>query len=97
MSQSIRYSNLSIDPEARRAYRDSPGIRLSPRETSILSLFLAHPGEVLALREIRFLGFEGQEISDNSIRVHIHALRRKLGLPYLIHTVRGVGYVLREK
>jgi two-component system response regulator MprA len=96
----LRYTDLELDTGTRVAHRGTREIELSPTEYELLALFLRRPRQVLT-REIIMdrvwgLDFEG---STNVMEVYIGYLRAKLeanGEPRLIHTVRGVGYVMKE-
>jgi two-component system, OmpR family, response regulator MprA len=96
----LRYADVELDTGTRLAHRGAREIELSPTEYELLALFLRRPRQVLT-REIILdcvwgLDFEG---SPNVIEVYAGYLRAKLeaeGEPRLIHTVRGVGYVLKE-
>ncbi len=96
----LRYADVELDTGTRLAHRGAREIELSPTEYELLSLFLRRPRQVLT-REIIMdrvwgLDFEG---SSNILEVYVGYLRAKLeaaGEPRLIHTVRGVGYVLKE-
>ncbi|HEX6122333.1 MAG TPA: response regulator transcription factor [Ktedonobacterales bacterium] len=96
----LRYADLELDTGTRVAHRGAREIELSPTEYELLTLFLRRPRQVLT-REIIMdrvwgLDFEG---STNVMEVYIGYLRAKLeanGEPRLIHTVRGVGYVMKE-
>jgi len=70
---------------------------LSRTEYQLLELFLANPRRVLS-RDVIFDKVWGYDFGpdSNSLDVYIGYLRRKLGEPRIIHTMRGVGYVLRE-
>jgi two-component system response regulator MprA len=75
-------------------------VPLTRREFDLLALFLDNPGTVLARERLltEAWGFRSP-VETNAIDVYVGYLRRKLeegGEPRLIHTVRGVGYVLRE-
>ena len=97
--QILRFADLSsILPrgEARR-----PRDRADPDRVLLLELFLRHPRQVLT-RSVIFDRVWGYDFGpgSNSLEVYISYLRRKLeagGEPRLLHTVRGVGYVLREE
>jgi two-component system, OmpR family, response regulator MprA len=96
----VRYADLELDTARYEVARGGRVIELTTTEFSLLELFLARPGEVLSRAEI-FTGVWGYDFggTSNSLNVHVGRLRRKLeatGEPRLIHTVRGVGYVLRE-
>ena len=96
----IRFRDLALDPGSRQVTRGGRSIDLTTKEFDLLELFMRHPRQVLR-RELIFervwgYDFEGES---NIIDVYIRYLRAKLqaedGLPVL-HTVRGVGYVLKE-
>ena len=96
----LRFSDLSLNTSSREAKRGSKAIDLTTQEFDLLELFMRHPRQVLKRDLIyeRVWGydFEGES---NVIEVYVNYLRSKLetrGQPRLIHTIRGVGYVLRE-
>ena len=99
--QLLKFSDLSMDTVSREVKRGNRPIELTRTEFLLLELFLNNPRRVLT-REIildRVWGFDfGPE--SNSLEVYIGYLRKKMeadGESRLIHTVRGVGYVLREQ
>lgn len=99
-SEVLRFADLALDPTAHAVVRGGRQIELTLTEFTLLELFLTHPREVLprALIFTTVWGFDFGSTS-NTLNVRIGQLRRKLeagGKPRLIHTVRGVGYVLRE-
>jgi two-component system response regulator MprA len=99
-SEVLRFADLVLDPTTREVLRSGRRIELTLTEFTLLELFLKHPREVLP-RGLIFTTVWGFDFgsSSNSLNVRIGHLRRKLeagGKPRLIHTVRGVGYVLRE-
>jgi len=93
----LQISDLVIDMEAHSAVRAGRPIDLTHREFSLLATLAQHPGIVLSKVQLltQVWGFEHYDL--NLVEVHICALRRKLEEhgDRLIHTVRGVGYVLR--
>jgi two-component system response regulator MprA len=96
-----RVADLSLEPATRIVRRGGRLIELTRTEFSLLELLLRNAGQVLT-REIIFDRVWGYDFgaSSNSLEVYIGYLRRKTeaeGEPRLIHTVRGVGYVLRER
>ena len=96
----LRYADLTLDLATRGVTRGERPIELTPMEFSLLELLLRNPGRVLHRTEIfrRVWGFDFGPAS-NSLNVYVGYLRRKTeagGEPRLIHTVRGVGYVLRD-
>ena len=96
----LHFADLEMDTGTRQARRGGKGIELTAKEYMLLELFMRNPRNVLTRDVIydRVWGYDfGGE--SNIIEVYVRYLRRKLeadGLPRLIHTVRGVGYVLRE-
>ena len=94
------FGDLSLDPVTREVARGTRSISLTVTEFNLLEMLLEHPRQVLTRAQIvqRVWGF-ALEYSSNSLEVYVGYLRRKLeaeGESRLIHTVRGVGYVLRE-
>jgi len=93
------YADLTLDPASRLAYRGERMIQFTAKEYDLLELFMRHPNQVLTRDQIfdQIWGYDfGGE--SNIIEVYIRYLRSKLEEgeePRLIHTVRGVGYVLR--
>jgi two-component system, OmpR family, response regulator MprA len=97
----LRFADIELDPGTREVRRDGESIELTRTEFSLLELFLLNPRQVLT-RSIIFERVWGYDFgfSSNSLDVYIGYLRRKTeagGRPRLIHTVRGVGYALREQ
>jgi two-component system response regulator MprA len=99
-SEVLRFADLVLDQAKHEVVRGGRRIELTVTEFALLELFLRHPGDVLP-RALIFTAVWGFDFgsSSNSLNVRIGHLRQKLeagGKPRLIHTVRGVGYVLRE-
>jgi len=97
----LRFSDLVLDPVAYEVHRGARQIELSRTEFHLLMLFLEHPRQVLTRSQIfeRVWGYDFGA-SSNALGVYVGYLRRKTeagGEPRLLHTVRGVGYVLRER
>ncbi len=96
----LRFADLEMDTATREVKRAGEPIELTRTEFSLLELFLLNPRQVLT-RSIIFERVWGYDFGygSNSLDVYIGYLRRKTeaaGKPRLIHTVRGVGYALRE-
>ncbi|MFD7765313.1 response regulator transcription factor [Streptomyces sp. NPDC059787] len=96
----VEAAGLRMDPQARRAWRGGRELELTRTEFELLELLIRHAGIVLDHSTIydRIWGYDFGPGSKN-LAVYVGYLRRKLdepGAPQLIHTVRGVGYVLRE-
>jgi two-component system response regulator MprA len=99
-SEVLRFADVALDQTTHEVVRGGRPIELTLTEFTLLELFLRHPRELLP-RAVIFTTVWGFDFgsSSNSLNVRIGHLRRKLeagGMPRLIHTVRGVGYVLRE-
>jgi two-component system response regulator MprA len=96
----MRFEDLSLDTGTRQASRGDRVISLTAKEYELLDLFMLHPRQVLT-RDVIFDRVWGYDFGgeSNIIEVYIRYLRQKLeeeGEPRLLHTVRGMGYVLRE-
>ncbi|MCP9947636.1 response regulator transcription factor [Actinomadura madurae] len=95
----LAFDDLRMDTLTREVTRAGRPVELTRTEYMLLEMFLAHPRQVLAREQIleTVWGFDFEPAS-NSLDVYVMYLRRKTeagGLPRLVHTVRGVGYVLR--
>ncbi|HEX2086711.1 MAG TPA: response regulator transcription factor [Solirubrobacteraceae bacterium] len=95
----LRFADLSLDPVSYEVRRGEREIELTRTEHLLLELFLRHPRQVLTRAQIfdRVWGYDFGPAS-NSLEVYVGYLRRKTeagGEPRLLHTVRGVGYVLK--
>ncbi|MGV9412581.1 response regulator transcription factor [Nocardia sp. NPDC003693] len=99
-SEMMSFADLSLDPVTREVLRGDRQISLTRTEFSLLEMLMANPRRVLTRSRIleEVWGYDFPT-SGNALEVYIGYLRRKTeaeGEPRLIHTVRGVGYVLRE-
>jgi len=90
----MRLGPLQLNPLRREALLDHLPLSLSAREYDILLALMERPGTVLSRAQLenRLYGWE-DEVASNTIEVHLHHLRRKLGIAW-IKNVRGVGYKL---
>ena len=96
----LTFGDLSLDPATREVHRGKRSISLTRTEFALLEMLMANPRRVLTRSRIleEVWGFDFPT-SGNALEVYVGYLRRKTeaeGEPRLIHTVRGVGYVLRE-
>ncbi|TQM38928.1 response regulator transcription factor [Pseudonocardia cypriaca] len=99
-SKPLEYADLSLDPDTREVRRGDRPISLTRTEFTLLELLLANPRRVLTRSQIleQVWGYDFPT-TGNALEVYVGYLRRKTeaeGEPRLIHTVRGVGYVLRD-
>jgi two-component system response regulator MprA len=97
----LQFADLVLDPVTRQVRRGEREIEFTAKEYDVLELFMRHPRQVLT-RDIIYDRIWGYDFGgeSNIIEVYIRYLRAKLeeaDEPRLIHTVRGVGYVLREE
>jgi two-component system, OmpR family, response regulator MprA len=96
----LRFADLVLDPVAHEVNRGEREIELTKTEFLLLELFLRHPRQVLTRSQI-FESVWGYDFgpTSNALGVYMGYLRRKTeagGEPRLLHTVRGVGYILRD-
>ncbi len=95
----IRVADLIVNLEGREVHRGGRRIEFSNKEFELLELLAKSPGKVFSRFEIEEKVWPGYQGGSNVVDVYIGYLRKKLegtGERRLIHTVRGVGYVLRE-
>ncbi|MER6631797.1 response regulator transcription factor [Streptomyces sp. NPDC000987] len=98
--EALAFADLRMDLATREVTRGGRPVELTRTEFTLLEMFMAHPRQVLTREQIlkAVWGFDF-EPSSNSLDVYVMYLRRKTeagGEPRLVHTVRGVGYVLRQ-
>jgi two-component system response regulator MprA len=98
--EELGYGDLALNPATREVRRGQRRLELTAREFDLLEYFLRHPRHVLTREQI-FSAVWGSDFlgGSNVIDVYVRALREKLeadGRPRLLHTLRGVGYSLRE-
>jgi two-component system response regulator MprA len=97
----LRFADLKLEPSTRDVWRGARRLELSRTEYALLELFLRHPRQVLE-RSVVFEQVWGYDFgaTSNVLGVYMGYLRRKTeagGEARLLHTVRGVGYILREE
>jgi DNA-binding response OmpR family regulator len=93
----LRVGNLSLDLVEHKVHRDTRQIELSARELMLLKVLMREPGRAFTRTELCQRVWEHQHEYDTKlVEVFIGRLRKKIGDPQLIHTVRHVGYTIRE-
>jgi two-component system OmpR family response regulator len=95
----LEVADLKLDPSTRRVTRAEQPVSLTPREFSLLELLMRNHGRVITRDSIleSVWGFDS-DVAGNTIEAFVRLLRLKVDTtePKLIHTVRGVGYVMRD-
>ncbi|MGD8554692.1 MAG: response regulator transcription factor [Anaerolineales bacterium] len=96
----LTFADLVLDTGTHQAFRNQRQVGLTAKEFELMELFMRHPRQVLT-RDVIFDRVWGYDFGgeSNIIEVYVRYLRQKTeaeGEPRLLHTVRGVGYVLRE-
>ncbi len=92
----VRYGDLVLNPTTHQVHFGEKEITLSAKEFSVLFALIDRPGAVLSRQQLeQHLYGWNEEIESNTIEVHIHNLRKKLGSD-IIRNVRGVGYVVAK-
>ena len=88
----LHWNGIDLDPAALTATRDGITLQLSRREFAILNALAEYPGRILSRAQLedRLYGWQ-EDVESNTVEVHVHNLRAKLGRA-VIQTVRGVGY-----
>ena len=90
----IEHGDIIVDPASHSVKKDGEVIDISPREFTILQLLLENQGKVMSRSRLEEgLYAWNDEVESNTVEVHIHHLRKKLGAK-LIRTIRGVGYII---
>lgn len=100
LGSSIRLGNLVFDTTSRQAFVDHKPHLLSAREVVVLEALIRRAGYVVPKKvlEDQLFGLSG-DVASNAVEVYVHRLRKQLqaaGATVLIHTVRGVGYLISE-
>ncbi len=92
----ISYGALELDPAARELRLGGAPVDVSPREFALLAALLARPGAILSRAQLedKLYGWD-EAVESNTVEVHIHALRKKLGAD-VIRNVRGVGWMIAK-
>jgi two-component system phosphate regulon response regulator PhoB len=93
----VEHLDIRIDRVRHRAFVEGRELDLTPTEFRLLECLLRQPGRAFTRHQLMDAAIgEGAIVLDRTIDVHVKTLRRKLGNPDLIETVRGVGYRFRE-
>ncbi|WP_089921763.1 response regulator transcription factor [Lentzea albida] len=96
--QVLQFADLRMDPAAHEVVRGGELLDLTPTEFDLLTVFLRDPERLLTKQHLRHAVW-GKDQGTNLLDVYIGYLRRKTesgGRPRLLHTVRGMGFILRE-
>ena len=97
----LQMANLILEPDGHRVFREKTKIELTPKEYVLLEFFMRHPGRIITRTMISEKVWDYHfDTSTNIIDVHVSHLRNKIDKdfePKLLHTVKGVGYVLEDR
>ncbi len=97
----LQMANLILEPDGHRVFREKTKIELTPKEYALLEFFMRHSGEIITRTMISEKVWDYHfDTSTNIIDVHVSHLRNKIDRdfePKLLHTVKGVGYVLEDR
>jgi two-component system OmpR family response regulator/two-component system response regulator QseB len=97
LQETLQNGAVALDAAARRVTYRGEVVTLSTREFDLLHALMRNTGRVLSREQLEQQMYSwGHEVESNTIEVHIHHLRRKLGAD-LIQTVRGVGYTVQRE
>ncbi len=100
-SQKLQVADLILEFDKHRVLRGNIRIELTPKEYALLELFLRHPGQIITRTMIAENVWDYHfDSGTNIIDVHVSHLRNKVDKnfePKLLHTVKGVGYVLEDR
>jgi DNA-binding response OmpR family regulator len=101
LGSSLNLANLVYDTESRQIFIDGIPRLFSARETSVLEILLRRQGRVVPKKNVEdhIFGLTG-EVASNAVEVYVSRLRKQLGehgAKILIHTIRGVGYLMAEE
>jgi DNA-binding response OmpR family regulator len=93
----LQHGDIELTPSTHQVTKNGRTVELSAREFTLLHELLLHIGRVQSREQLeQHLYGWGEEVESNSVEVHIHHLRKKLGAE-LIRTLRGVGYVIDKE
>lgn len=97
----FKVANLILETDGHRVFRDHIKIELTPKEYALLEYFVRYQGQIITRTMISERIFDYHfDISTNVIDVHVSNLRNKIDKnfqPKLLHTVKGIGYVLEDR
>ena len=93
----LHYEDLTLDPGTHELRRGSRSITLTRTEFALIELLLRRSGKIVPREVLIEAGWGlGSDVNEGTLYVFISALRNKIGEPQLLHTVRGVGYTIRN-
>jgi DNA-binding response OmpR family regulator len=97
----VQVANLILEPDGHRVFREKTKVELIPKEYALLEFFMRHPGQIITRTMISEKVFDYHfDTTTNVVDVHVSHLRNKIDKdfePKLLHTVKGVGYVLEDR
>ena len=92
----LAHGNVVLDPAAHEVHYNGTAIDLPPKEFAVLQTLLENIGRVISKTKLQETLYSWEkDVASNTLEVHIHHLRKKLGSDY-IRTIRGVGYIIEQ-
>jgi two-component system, OmpR family, response regulator VanR len=89
----LEHGDVRLDPGRHEVTRDGHRVDLTPKEFAVLEVLLEAPGQVSSAEDLLYRVWdENADPLTNSVRMTVMTLRRKLGAPEFVHTVKGAGY-----
>jgi two-component system, OmpR family, response regulator VanR len=93
----LEYAGVRLDPYRREVYRFGHYVKLTRKQFAVLEVLMAARGGVISAETLLEKAWdENADPFSNAVRITISALRKRLGDPWIIHTVPGVGYRVGE-
>jgi len=100
-ASTLRVANLALEVDGHRVFRDKIRIELAPKEYALLEFFMRHSGQIITRTMISERIWDYHfDTSTNVVDVHVSHLRNKIDKdfePKLLHTVKGIGYVMEDR
>jgi two-component system response regulator QseB len=91
----LTYRDIELNPNSLTVTLKGKLINFSRREFSLLQKLLENAGYVVSRDSLnQYLYGWGDEVDSNTLEVHVHNIRKKLGNPHFIRTIRGIGYMV---
>ena len=98
MPATFAVADVTLDPFRHEVTRGGRAVHLTPKQFAVLEALMREPGRVVSAEQLLAEAWdENANPFTQSVKVTISALRRKLGEPWIIHTIPGVGYTVEDR